>query len=301
MSSVIIAGSANMDIVAFGNKLPAAGETVFGNTLSFFPGGKGLNQAVAAARAGAPTRFAGCLGQDDFGNSLESILKEAGVTPLTRRTDQAATGTALIIVSDDDNQITVIPGANALMSPDDIAKISVAAGDVLVSQFEIPTATIEAFFAKGGAVGAQTILNPSPFKDIPPVLAALVDILIVNEIELAQIAGVDKICTQADAADTAAHLIATGQFRTVIATLGNQGVVWVTTTDKGYEPPHKVKVTDTTGAGDCFAGVFAAALAKGENIAAAAKMANRAAAISVTRKGAASSSPRLEEILAFAA
>src|SRR5258707_8392603 len=185
MGRVFVAGSINMDVVATAERHPRIGETVTGDAVLYFPGGKGANQAVAAAKLGAPTTLIGRLGKDAFGDQLKTFLAAQGVDlSFVQQTSEAHTDTALITIANADNTIVVIPGANALASAADVAAPVLAKGDIAVSQFEIPLPAIAAFFKRAGAAGATTILNPAPAIESKRELLDLVDILILNESEL---------------------------------------------------------------------------------------------------------------------
>ncbi len=185
MGRVFVAGSINMDVVATAERHPRIGETVAGNAVLYFPGGKGASQAVAAAKLGAPTVLIGRLGKDAFGDELKTFLAAQGVDlSFVQQTSEAHTGTALITIANADNTIVVIPGANALVSPADVTAPAFAKRDIAVSQFEIPLPVIGAFFHQARAAGATTILNPAPAIESKRELLDLVDILILNESEL---------------------------------------------------------------------------------------------------------------------
>src|SRR6266404_1470359 len=203
MGRVFVAGSINMDVVATAERHPRIGETVAGNAVLYFPGGKGANQAVAAAKLGAPTLLIGRLGKDAFGDELKAFLAAQGVDlSFVQQTSEAHTGTALITIANADNTIVVIPGANALVSAADITAPVLAKGDVAVSQFEIPLPSISAFFNRAHAAGATTILNPAPAIEAERELLDLVDILILNEAELGLLAKTELRDT-----DDPAHVI----------------------------------------------------------------------------------------------
>ena len=172
MGRVFVAGSINMDVVATAGRHPRVGETVAGNAVHYFPGGKGANQAVAAAKLGAPTTLIGRLGADAFGQQLRTFLTAQGVhLAFVKDTAGTHTGTAIITIADADNTIVVVPGANALVTPEDVAVPVLAKGDIAVSQFEIPLPTISAFFKRARAAGATTILNPAPAMPVRPGVA----------------------------------------------------------------------------------------------------------------------------------
>lgn len=185
MNNVCVAGSINMDVVATAARYPKMGETVSGRDIFFFPGGKGANQAVSAAKLGAPAILIGCLGEDAFGRELATFLSSQGINLTNvRYSKESHTGTAVITIVESDNAIVVIPGANALVNETDVAQPALTKGDVLVSQFEIPVSTVHAFFSRAGSIGATTILNPAPAIDFERSLLRLVDILVLNESEL---------------------------------------------------------------------------------------------------------------------
>ncbi len=191
MGRVFVAGSINMDVVATAERHPKIGETVAGKEVLYFPGGKGANQAVAAAKQGVPTTLVGRLGTDAFGRDLRTFLAAQSIDlGLVKDTD-APTGTAVITVANSDNTIVVIPGANAHVDAADVTAASLARGDVAVSQFEIPLPAIATFFKNARASGATTILNPAPARAVAPELLALVDILVLNETELGVLTGAE--------------------------------------------------------------------------------------------------------------
>src|SRR4029077_13636995 len=192
MGRVFVAGSINMDVVATAERHPQVGETVAGTAVLYFPGGKGANQAVSAAKLGAPPTLIGRLGADAFGKELRTFLAAQGVDlAFVKDTAEAHTGTALITVANADNTIVVVPGANALVSAEDVGIPVLAKGDVAVSQFEIPLPTIAAFFERARAAGATTILNPAPAIKFGQALLDLVDVLVLNETELGFLTGTE--------------------------------------------------------------------------------------------------------------
>lgn len=298
MGRVFVAGSINMDVVATADRHPRIGETVAGNAVLYFPGGKGANQAVAAAKLGAPTVLIGRLGKDAFGDELRKFLAAQGIDlSLVRETADAHTGTALITTANADNTIVVIPGANALVDAADVAAPALARGDIAVSQFEIPLATIAAFFQSARAAGATTILNPAPAVEASRALLDLVDVLILNETELGLLAKAElhDADDHARFIDAARSLQANGN-KIICVTLGKRGVLALVDGKPRVIPGRTVKAVDTTGAGDCFVGAVAARLASGKSIYDALDYANSAASISVQRMGAAPSMPTVEEV-----
>ncbi len=297
MGRVFVAGSINMDVVATAERHPRIGETVTGDAVLYFPGGKGANQAVAAAKLGAPTRLIGRLGKDAFGDELKAFLAAQRVDlSFVQQTSEAHTGTALITIANADNTIVVIPGANALVSAADVAAPVLAKGDIAVSQFEIPLPSISAFFHRARAAGATTILNPAPAIEFNRELLELVDILILNESELGFLAKTEFRDTDDPAPFIEAVRWLQTKDKTVCVTLGKRGVLALIEGRPLIIPGHTVRVLDTTGAGDCFVGAVAAQLAGGKSIREALAYANAAASICVQRMGAAPSMPTAAEV-----
>jgi ribokinase len=276
--TVCVVGSANLDLVARTVRLPAAGETVLGTGFAEHAGGKGLNQAVAAARAGAPTTFIGAVGDDDAGRALLAQLDGAGID--TRRVARSArpTGRALIAVDErGENSIVVVPGANA-----DVEVTTLPAARVLLVQLEVPIATVAVALGLARGVGMTTVLNPAPAAPLDTDLLALVDVLVPNEHELSRLGEAD-------------HLVAAG-VGAVVTTLGSAGVRVVTHDQEWHVAAFPVRPVDTTGAGDAFCGALAARLAAGDALDAAVRVAAAAGALATTRMGAVPSMPAAAEI-----
>jgi ribokinase len=300
MGRVVVAGSINMDVVATAERHPRVGETVFGKDVLYFPGGKGANQAVAAAKLGATTALIGRLGKDAFGAELRAFLAGQGVDlSWMRETDGAHTGTAIITLADADNTIVVVPGANGLVTPEDVSAAPLAKGDVAVSQFEIPLPAICVFFERARAAGAITILNPAPARACDAGLLDLVDVLVLNETELGLLAktelreGDDVACFV-----QAARALQVRREQIICVTLGKRGAVALVDGEAIIVPGRRVTAVDTTGAGDCFVGALAAQLAQGATVRDAIGYANAAASIGVQRMGAAPSMPTAAEVAA---
>ncbi len=301
MNKVIVVGSVNMDITARTDKLPDTGETVAARSVEYLPGGKGLNQAVAAAKIGTTVVLAGCFGSDSFADELASFIRRHKIDVSCLRRSEKNSGIALITVDErGQNTIVVAPGSNADVCPEDVKKLPVSPGDVVVCQFEIPPAAVAAAFAKARRYGARTILNPSPVCPIPEEIFRNTDILIVNETELAFLSreNFDEN-TPAEKIADAAEKLKTDAEQTVIVTLGSRGALVAGSKDMLFVDSYKVPAVDTVGAGDCFAGVFAAKLAEGKDVGENVKTAARAAAVCVTRKGAAPAMPDAGELEHF--
>jgi ribokinase len=298
MGRVVVAGSINMDVVATASRHPLIGETVAGHAVHYFPGGKGANQAVAAAKLGAPTTLIGRLGKDAFGRELRAFLAAQGIDlTFVQETAEAHTGTAIITVAHADNTIVVVPGANALVTATDVAAAALAKGDIAVSQFEIPLPAISAFFKRARAAGAITVLNPAPAIEFDAEMLDLVDILILNETELGFLAKTELRESDDHARFIeAAHSLPIGEDKIICVTLGKRGVLALLAGEPLIVAGRAVKAVDTTGAGDCFVGAVAAQLAGGSSITNALDYANAAASICVQRMGAAPSMPTKKDV-----
>ena len=292
--SVVVCGSLNMDVIVQTSRRPLASETILDGAVSFLPGGKGSNQAIAAARLGARTAMLGTVGDDVFGKSLRAVLVDNGVNASGVKTVRGeTTGVAVIQVAEGDNAITGAAGANARFAKAMVAR-KPRRGEIWVAQFETPLATTEALFKKARAAGARTILNLAPMVPFPRRLLKLVDIAVLNEIELAQATGV-KLTAKSPQSVIVAACRTLGA-PVVIATLGGRGLAIVSAASVFALPAHKAKVVDTTGAGDCFVGALAARLSAGDNLIEAARYANAAASCSVERLGATPSMPTPREV-----
>jgi ribokinase len=290
---VVVLGSMNMDFIYRVKHLPAPGETLTALSYQRAAGGKGANQAVAAARQGATVGIIGCVGQDDIGKTLVQGLTQDNINiDHIHAIDRAPTGMASIYVDDKaENNIVIVAGANALLNTQHVenAKAMIQSARCLVCQFETPLATFIEAEKIAKQHGVTVILNPSPVRDFDMKLLSLVDILIVNEVEAMQLSRMDNT---AAATETLLEFGSTH----VIMTLGANGVLHTTKTSSIHLPAFNVSAIDTTGAGDTFAGGLAAALAKGLEIDLAIEHAQAAAAICVTRNGAQPSIPYKAEV-----
>jgi len=301
---VTVLGSLNMDISVTVPRLPEPGATVLGSPARFTPGGKGANQAVAAARLGASVRMAGCVGDDDFGRQLLAALGEENIAADDVRTVPGVpTGLAMISVDPaGENHITVAPGANHEVGAGEVAAAASSPGDVLVICAEIPVPAIRAALARARA--ACCILNLAPAPESPDEAAAIVaggvDWLVVNETEAAAVLG-RKVEGLADAAEAAAGLVAAGA-RHAVVTAGAHGAALAPSTGPEGAPQaieaFGVEAVDTVGAGDTFVGALAVALAAGVPPAEAVRAAAAAGATAATRHGAQAGMPRPADIRA---
>jgi ribokinase len=294
-----VVGSANTDMVVRVPTLPRPGETVLGGTFFTARGGKGANQAVAAARAGGSVTLVACVGDDAFGDETLAALGAEGVAVQSvRRVAGAHSGVALILVDErGENSIAVAPGANALLAPDDVTAIAdrLSPKDLLVAQLEIPLASVMAAVRTARRRGTRVILNPAPACDLPDELLREVSVLTPNRAEAAQLASLPA------GDDSELDAVATELLRrgvgAVVITLGAGGAFVATADLREMIAGCPVVARDTTGAGDVFNGALAVAVAEQQPLATAVRFANAAAAISVTRDGAQPAAPRRAEIL----
>lgn len=293
---IVVVGSLNMDLVVRSPRHPQPGETLLGTEFHTFPGGKGANQAVAAARLGGQVKLIGRVGADAFGAALLQTLSQDGVD--TRHVEplkEAPTGVALITVDDaGQNTIVVVPGANGELSPPDLlaAESAFEGASVVVMQLEVPVLTVTYAADLARRHGARVVLNPAPAQPLSAALLRQVDALIPNQSEAALLTG----C--ALAGDAARRLLASG-VRSVIVTLGEDGVLIAEGETATHLPAHRVSVVDTTAAGDAFVGAFAVALAEGRTVREAAAWGTAAGALAVTRAGAQPSLPARAELEQF--
>ncbi|MBR0678865.1 ribokinase [Roseomonas eburnea] len=295
MGRVLVIGSYNRDTVLRVARFPQPGETLAASGIDRFHGGKGSNQAVAAARAGAQVAMVAALGQDAAGDAAMELWVAEGVDAgAVARLVGLPTGEALILVdAEGENEIVVVAGANAMLDPATAARAAGGGPMLVVAQLETPLPATEAAFRAARAAGAVTLLNAAPARPLPDSLLAATDILVVNETEAAILLGGDGPRAEAAAA------LAWRSGRGVVLTAGAAGAYWA---PRGAGPLHlpapAVTVVDSTGAGDAFIGAFAAALAGGLPEAAALRRGVVAGALACGRPGAVPSLPRLEEILA---
>ena len=299
MTRIVVCGSLNMDVIVESARRPQAGETLLGAKVSFLPGGKGLNQAVAAARLGAVTAMLGTIGHDAFGTALRGFLADNDVDSSgVRALRQHATGLALIQVAQGDNAITVASGANQHFTSA-MVRIKPRNDEVWVAQFETPVETTHALLMQAKHAGARTVLNLAPFVPHPIRLLKCVDIAVLNEIELAQATGMRlRAASSRRAVGDACERLRLRGPRAVIATLGERGAVVVTRDGQTNVPAFKADVVDTTGAGDCFVGALAVKLAAGATPVDAARYACAASSCAVEKLGAAPAMPSAKDVAA---
>ncbi len=298
--TIVVMGSVNMDLVVRGPRIPLPGETILGESLTEYPGGKGANQAVAAARAGGQVAMVGCVGDDAFGQALRASLDQAGVLTSRLAVRGPRSGMALIeVAASGENSIVVVPGANALITRADAdgALAALPEAEILLLQLEIPMDAVEGAAAAAKALGMLVLLDPAPACPLSDRLLAAVDYLTPNQPEAALLAGMPSVGV-ADAPEAARRLLARG-VGTVLVKLGADGVLIASGEAMEHIPGYGVATVDTTAAGDCLAGALAAALTAGRSPRDAVVFANAAAALSTTRQGAQTSMPTLDEVERF--
>lgn len=300
---VVVVGSVNTDLVLRVPHLPSPGETVSGSGLLTLPGGKGANQAVAAARQGASVHFVGAVGDDDFGVRQRQTLSREGIdmTHLAMAAGQA-TGVAMIgIDAQGQNMIMLSAGANGGVSVDEVegARSVIESADILLCQLEIPLPAVRRAIDIAYAKGVPVMLNPAPARPLDPDLLSKVDYLLPNETEAASLTGLPVAAGHGEQARRAAEALRAAGARSVLITLGAAGVLVADERTSVLEPAVAVPVVDTTGAGDTFVGCFVVAVAQGRLIGDAVREAQCAAALKVTRLGAQASIPRRHEVQAF--
>lgn len=300
---VLVVGSLNMDLVVRTQALPGPGQTVAGANFATAPGGKGANQAVAAARLGAQVSMVGCVGDDANGRALrQALLDDSIACDGVRTVSQVPTGVALITVdTQGQNTIVIVAGANAALTTEqvDAFESAILAADVVVCQLEVPEAVVGHTLARARALGKTVILNPAPATGpLPAQWLPWVDYLVPNESEAQLLSGV-SVLGQEGAEAAAQALLARGAGK-VLVTLGEAGALLASVNGVEHFPAFKVTPVDATAAGDTFIGAFAAALAQGSAEVEAIRFAQQAAALSVTAEGAQPSIPHRHKVLGWA-
>jgi len=291
-----------MDLVVKSPRIPAVGETILGEDFIMTPGGKGANQAVAAAKLGAEVYFIARLGNDIFAEqSLKNFKKEGVSTKYITQTNEAPSGVALIAVDDAGNNVIVVaPGANQMLSPDDVEKAEsdISSSGALVAQLEIPLETVEFAARLANGSGVPFILDPAPAQELRPELLKMVDVLKPNETEAQILTGIE-VTSNRDSVRRAAKKLLEYGVKSVILTMGAKGFLLANDDKMEFIPAIKVDAVDATAAGDAFTGSLAVGIAQGKTLADAALFANYVAALSVTKMGAQSSMPTREAVESF--
>lgn len=301
--SVLVLGSINMDLVAVAPRFPRPGETLRGHRFFTAPGGKGANQAVAAARLKVPTRMIGRVGKDVFGPALQQALVEAGVDVEGVEIDpEVSSGTALIVVEEGgQNAIVVIPGANGRVGMAELTRLErwLPEARVVLLQLEVPLEVVVEAAARAARAGVPVILNPAPAMALPEEIYQWCAWLTPNEVEAESLVGFSL--REAEAIEEAVRILVGKGCPHVVITLGERGCVYGDRKEVRWVPAYRVPVVDTVAAGDAFNGALAAALWEGRSVEEALRWANAAGALSVTRYGAQPSMPHREDLLAFLA
>lgn len=298
-ADIVVVGSSNTDMVVKADRIPSPGETILGGTFFMNPGGKGANQAVAAARAGGRVAFVCRVGNDVFGRQSVEQMKASGVrTEMVITDSNLPSGVALIVVDKHgENSITVASGANSALSANDVknADSVIRSSKVILTQLETPLETIEYLAELLVSLGKTFILNPAPARQLPTNIFPRISVITPNKTEAEMLTGI--AVNDIDSATKAGRSLLKMGVQRVIITLGSDGSVIVDGNNVHHVPADKVDAVDTTAAGDVYNGALAVSLAEGSDLISAAKFATRAAAISVTRLGAQSSAPFRKEIL----
>ncbi len=291
---ITVIGSINLDLIATVGRLPGPGETVSGTGFSSAPGGKGANQALAAARAGSQTRMVGAVGKDAFADEALALLKAGGVDLSQTRAVDGPTGTALILVGGDgENMIAVVPGANAHVTPE-MAANSAAEGGIVVLQYEIPLASVEAALIACRKAEGTSLLNIAPWNENATPLVAMADLIIANETEFDLYASATGLLGTTREARMANFAHTTG--RILIVTLGGQGVLAMTTEGSIAVPALPITPVDTVGAGDTFCGYLAGGLDRGLILEDALRLAAAAGSLACLKPGAQPAIPMLAKV-----
>jgi ribokinase len=302
-AKIVVVGSSNTDMAVKTPRIPKPGETIMGGDFMMVSGGKGANQAVAAARLGAEVALVARVGSDVFGNRAVASIGSTGVnTRYIVHDDSSPSGVALInIAKNGQNSIVVAPGANARLSPEDVdaARPAIEECHVVVLQFEIPLETVAHTIHLAKELGKIVIVNPAPAQTLPDGFLNGVDIITPNEIEAAMLLGI-PLDSRFNGQAAAVALLEMGVGAAVV-TMGSEGAIAATPGRIQQIPPKRVKVVDTTAAGDCFAGALACALGEEHELGPAIRFANAAASLSVTRLGAQTSMPIRQEVEQFIA
>lgn len=295
---IVVVGSYNTDLVVYMPELPQIGETVTGHRFTTGPGGKGSNQAVAAARLGADVTFIGRVGKDNFATLGLNLWQQEGInTQYVIKDDTRATGIASILVEDSgEDMIAIVPGANHSLTLADIdaAAAAIQSADVLIGQLEVPQDTVEHALKIARSHGVKTILNPAPARKLPPEYLDLADFITPNEPEFEALAG-----QVGGATETEAQKLITRPDQMFIVTMGAWGAIWVQPEKHGHIASFEVQAVDTVGGGDAFNAGLAVGIGEGKSVHEAVRFANAVAALAVTKRGAAEAMPSRAEVDAF--
>ena len=301
MSEALVFGGVNLDQVVYLSRPPKEGETLEGENIETFLGGKGANQAVALSRLGASVSFVGNVGRDSFGEELTASLSSEGIDLSMLGSVNKKTGTALInVFENSENQIIYIPGANKLTSHKQVTPESLETANIIVSQMEVNPKEVEQLFANSKNKNCINILNLAPFKQPSNSLIAHTDIMVFNELEFSLFTRLDtSIPLELDSLKEKLENLKLNHKLSLIVTLGERGLVYYENHKMDYIEAVKVNAVDTVGSGDCFVGALSYSLLQGRSLEESCEFANKSAALSVTKKGAATSMPKMEEVRSF--
>ena len=297
MAKVIVFGGINMDLFAYIPRSTRQGETIIASSIEFYLGGKGANQAVAAARLGAEVAFVGTVGKDEFGEKLIKMISSENIDTSLMNYKEGQTGTALInVLENSNNEVISYPGANKLTQDTFINESFLSEAEIIICQMEVNEEETFNLFKRAKKNNCTTILNLAPYKKIITEILTFTDVLIVNETEFSELSGIELSLINEDLDIDAINSLKLIKSIDLIITLGKRGVLIFSKGNKTFIAGEKVMAIDTVGAGDCFVGALGYGILNGKDLLTASKLANKAASISVIKKGAAASMPFLKDI-----
>lgn len=297
MAKVIVFGGINMDLFAYIPRSTRQGETITASSIEFYLGGKGANQAVAAARLGAEVAFVGTVGNDEFGEKLIKMISSENIDTSLINSKAGQTGTALInVLENSNNEVISYPGANKFTKDTFINESFLSEAEIIICQMEVNEEETFNLFKRAKKNNCTTILNLAPYKKISTQILTFTDILIVNETEFSELSGIELSLINEDVNIDPIKSLKLLKSIDLIVTLGKRGILIFSNGNKTFIAGEKVNAIDTVGAGDCFVGALGYGILNGKDLLTASKLANKAASVSVTKKGAAASMPFLKDI-----
>ena len=297
MAKVIVFGGINMDLFAYIPRSTRQGETITASSIEFYLGGKGANQAVAAARLGAEVAFVGTVGNDEFGEKLIKMISSESIDTSLINSKAGQTGTALInVLENSNNEVISYPGANKFTKDSFINESFLCEAEIIICQMEVNEEETFNLFKRAKKNNCTTILNLAPYKKISTQILTFTDILIVNETEFSELSGIELSLINEDVNIDPIKSLKLLKSIDLIVTLGKRGILIFSNGNKTFIAGEKVNAIDTVGAGDCFVGALGYGILNGKDLLTASKLANKAASVSVTKKGAAASMPFLKDI-----
>jgi len=297
MAKVIVFGGINMDLFAYIPRSTRQGETITASSIEFYLGGKGANQAVAAARLGAEVAFVGTVGNDEFGEKLIKMISSESIDTSLINSKAGQTGTALInVLENSNNEVISYPGANKFTKDTFINESFLSEAEIIICQMEVNEEETFNLFKRAKKNNCTTILNLAPYKKISTQILTFTDILIVNETEFSELSGIELSLINEDVNIDPIKSLKLLKSIDLIVTLGKRGILIFSNGNKTFIAGEKVNAIDTVGAGDCFVGALGYGILNGKDLLTASKLANKAASVSVTKKGAAASMPFLKDI-----